>query len=226
MDVVSLTPDFYERPVLDVARGLLGCVVTSRRDGGPVQVRLTEVEAYAGEADPGSHAWRGRTRRNSVMYGPPGRAYVYFTYGMHWCVNLVCGSEGTASAVLLRAGEVVSGLDLARTRRPGARSDRDLARGPARLARCLGVTGEMDGVDTTLTSSALWVGEPTDAGTGQVEAGPRVGLSRAADRPWRLWLADEPTVSSYRPHTPRRRRARVSGTLEPDRPAPGGDPPP
>jgi DNA-3-methyladenine glycosylase len=226
MEVASLTPGFYERPVLDVARSLLGCMVTSRRAGGPVQIRLTEVEAYAGEADPGSHAWRGRTRRNSVMYGPPGRVYVYFTYGMHWCVNLVCGSEGTASAVLLRAGEVVSGLELARARRPGARSDRDLARGPARLARCLGVTGEMDGVDTTSITSPLWVGTPADAGTGRVEAGPRVGLSRAADRPWRLWLAGEPSVSQYRSHTPRRRRVRRSGTLEPDRPAPGGDPPP
>lgn len=165
------------------------------------------------------------------MFGPPGRAYVYFTYGMHWCVNLVCGPEGTASAVLLRAGEVVSGLDVARGRRPAARSDRDLARGPARLASCLGVTGVMDGVDTTLASSPLWVGAPAEAGALRVEAGPRVGLSRAADRPWRLWLADEPTVSPYRSHTPRRRQARRWGTLDPDPPAPdrpatGGDPPP
>ena len=120
----------------------------------------------------------------------------------------------------------MSGLELARARRPGVRSDRDLARGPARLARCLGVTGEMDGVDTTSTTSPLWVGTPADAGTGRVEIGPRVGLSRAADRPWRLWLAGEPSVSQYRSHTPRRRRVRGSGTLDADRPIPGGDPPP
>jgi DNA-3-methyladenine glycosylase len=224
VETPPLAPGFYDRPVLEVARDLLGCVVTSRAEGGTVGIRLTEVEAYAGEADPGSHAWRGRTRRNSVMFGPPGRAYVYFTYGMHWCVNLVCGPEGSASAVLLRAGEVVSGLELARWRRPGARSERDLARGPARLARSLGVTGAMDGADTTTTSSLLWVGAPGGRRAGRVEAGPRVGLSRAADRPWRFWLEGEPSVSPYRAHTPRRRRTERSGTLDRDRPGPGGDP--
>ena len=116
-----LPRSFYDRPVLEVARDLLGAVVVA----SGVSVRLTEVEAYAGARDPASHAFRGRTPRNDVMFGPPGHAYVYFTYGMHYCMNLVCGPDGEASAVLLRAGEVVAGLDLARSRRPGS-SDRDL----------------------------------------------------------------------------------------------------
>jgi DNA-3-methyladenine glycosylase len=131
--------------VLDVAPRLLGAVIEHRCDVGPVAVRLTEVEAYAGPEDPGSHARHGRTRRTAVMFGPPGHLYVYFTYGMHWCVNVVCGPPGSASAVLLRAGEVVRGTDLARSRRPAARADRDLARGPARLAAALGIDGALDG---------------------------------------------------------------------------------
>ncbi|MGH3660082.1 MAG: DNA-3-methyladenine glycosylase, partial [Micromonosporaceae bacterium] len=128
-------------PVTDAARGLLGCQIS----GGGVTVRLTEVEAYAGLGeDPSSHAHRRRTPRNAVMFGPPGYAYVYFTYGMHWCVNVVCGPEGRASAVLLRAGEVVRGADTARLRRPRA-TDRDLARGPARLATVLTADRSTDG---------------------------------------------------------------------------------
>ena len=109
-----LTPEFFARPVLEVAPDLLGATVRHASPAGPVAVRLTEVEAYAGEQDPGSHAFRGRTPRTAVMFGPPGRVYVYFTYGMHWCMNLVCGPEGEASAVLLRAGEVVEGADAGR----------------------------------------------------------------------------------------------------------------
>ena len=119
---------------LEVAPRLLGAVLTH----GGVSVRLTEVEAYAGPLDPGSHAHRGRTARNAVMFGPPGHLYVYFVYGMHHCANLVTGPEGDPGAVLLRAGEVVAGLDVARERRPSSR-DRDLARGPARLCRVLGI---------------------------------------------------------------------------------------
>ena len=127
--------------MLEVAPDLLGATVRHLSPAGPVAVRLTEVEAYAGEADPGSHAFRGRTPRTAVMFGPPGRVYVYFTYGMHWCMNLVCGPEGEASAVLLRAGEVVEGADLAAARRTTAKSPRELARGPARLTVALGVDG-------------------------------------------------------------------------------------
>ncbi len=117
------------------ARALLGCHVTA----GPVVLRLTEVEAYAGLADPASHAYRGRTPRNAVMFGPAGYLYVYFTYGMHWCMNVVCGPEGTPTAVLLRAGEVIDGVDVARQRRGLSVPARDLARGPARLTMALGV---------------------------------------------------------------------------------------
>ncbi len=177
--------------MLEVAPLLLGAVIRH----GEVACRITEVEAYDGPGDPGSHAYQGRTARNAVMFGPPGHLYVYFTYGMHWCANVVCGPEGNASAVLLRAGEIVDGLAPARARRPSARVDRDLARGPARLGQALAVTGEQTGYDLatgplTLRPSA----PPTD-----VRTGPRVGLRAAADRPWRFFLPDEPTVSVYRP---------------------------
>ncbi len=161
-------------------------------------VRLTEVEAYAGEADPGSHAFRGRTPRTEVMFGPAGHAYVYFTYGMHWCTNVVTGPDGAASAVLLRAGEVVDGLDAALVRRPDVRP-RDLCRGPARLCKALGITGADTGADLLDPASPvrLAAGEPVDPG--RVRTGPRVGVAGAgAPTPWRFWLADEPTVSPYR----------------------------
>ncbi len=182
-------------PVLDVAPRLLGATLRH----GEVAVRLTEVEAYDGAEDPGSHAYRGRTERNGVMFGPPGHLYVYFTYGMHHCANVVCGPEGVASAVLVRAGEVVDGLDLARVRRRTAR-DRDLARGPARLAQALGLDLDHGGADLVCGPVRLELAsEPAAA---RVEAGPRVGLRLAADRPWRFWLAGEPTVSTYRPAKP------------------------
>jgi DNA-3-methyladenine glycosylase len=181
-----------ERPVLDVAPLLLGAVL--RHDG--VACRLTEVEAYDGANDPGSHAYRGLTNRNAVMFGPAGHLYVYFTYGMHWCANVVCGPEGIASAVLLRAGEIVDGLETARARRPVARSDRDLARGPARLCQALGIGRDQNGHDLTLPPLTL---APPPEPPHDVLKGPRVGLRAAADRPWRFYLPDEPTVSVYRP---------------------------
>ncbi len=189
-----------ERPAEQVAPDLLGALLVC----GGVTVRLTEVEAYAGEADPGSHAFRGRTPRTEVMFGPPGRAYVYFSYGMHWCLNVVAAPDGTASGVLLRAGEVVDGVELARERRPGAR-DRDLCRGPARLTRTLGVTGEHGGVDLLDDASPLRLVLPS-AGAGPVARGPRVGVAgQGAPTPWRFWLHGDPTVSPYRPAAPRRR---------------------
>jgi DNA-3-methyladenine glycosylase len=192
---------FYDRPVLEVARDLLGCVLRS----GPVRLRLTEVEAYDGANDPASHAFRGQTARNSVMFGPPGHAYVYFTYGMHFCMNVVCGPVGTASAVLLRAGEVVTGHDVVVARRPAAKP-RDLARGPARLCVALGIDRARNGADLTDVRSALRLDGAAKVADDQVMTGPRVGVSSAADRPWRFWIAGEPTVSTYRPHVPRHRR--------------------
>lgn len=186
-----------------VAPALLGARLVARDPAGDVVVRLTEVEAYAGDADPGSHAFRGRTPRTQVMYGPAGRAYVYFSYGMHWCLNVVTGPAGTAAAVLLRAGEVVAGLSLARQRRPGA-SDRDLGRGPARLTRALAVDGRFDGCDLLDPRSGLHL-LPPDGPRGPIGSGPRVGVAGAgAATPWRFWLDGDPTVSPYRPAAPRR----------------------
>lgn len=138
-------PEWFARDVHEVAVGLLGAELSVSTAQGVVTVRLTEVEAYAGAADPGSHAFRGRTARNATMFGPPGHLYLYFTYGMHWCANVVTGQEGTASGVLLRAGEVVAGQELARLRRPTSRSAHDLASGPARLAKALGLGAGDDG---------------------------------------------------------------------------------
>ena len=184
-------------PPLEVAPRLLGAVVRH----GEVAVRLTEVEAYAGAADPGSHAHRGLTARNEVMFGPAGRLYVYFTYGMHHCANVVCGPTGEAGAVLLRSGEVVEGIDAARARR-GVRSDRDLARGPARLCQALGVDLGCNGVDLEVGPLLL---EPVSASLTEdrISRGPRVGLRLAPERPWRFWETGSPWVSAYRPAAPR-----------------------
>ena len=189
---------FFARDVLEVARDLVGRVVRHTTPEGAVAVRLSEVEAYAGEADPGSHAFRGPTPRTRVMFGTAGHAYVYFSYGMHWCVNLVCGAEGTASAVLLRAGEVVEGLELARSRRPAARRDVDLARGPARLTQALAVTGVLDGIDVC-GSGPLEVLPGDPVADGEVVWGPRVGVAGAgAPTPWRVSVVNDRTVSDYR----------------------------
>jgi DNA-3-methyladenine glycosylase len=197
---------FFDRPVLEVAPELLGQIVVHNSTDGPVAVRLTEVEAYDGEHDPGSHAYRGRTSRNAVMFGPPGHVYVYFTYGMHWCMNLVCGESGRASAVLLRAGEVVQGSGLARARRRTSRSSDDLARGPARLTTALGITGRLDGADACNPASSLQVLSGTSYDAARIERGPRTGVGGdGAWQPWRFWVSGERTVSPHRPHVPRRR---------------------
>ncbi|MGV9328637.1 DNA-3-methyladenine glycosylase [Streptosporangium sandarakinum] len=202
---VPLTRDFFDRPGPEVAPDLLGRVIAH----GPVSVRITEVEAYGvpGE-DPASHTYRGRTARNAVMFGPPGHLYVYFTYGMHFCANLVCLPEGIGSGVLLRAGEVVAGAEVAVARRTAgtgrAVAPHDLARGPARLAVALGFTREHDGVDACPPGPVnVLAGDPPAAGT--VRSGPRTGVSAAKDIPWRFWIDGERTVSPYRPHVPRRR---------------------
>ena len=190
-----------------VARDLLGCLLTD----GVITVRLVEVEAYTGPADPASHAFRGPTARNAVMWGAPGRLYVYFTYGMHWCMNAVCGPAGAASAVLLRAGEIVAGQEAAELRRPELRPV-DRARGPARLARLFGVTGECAGADLTTAGSALMLYPGIPVAEDDVRTGPRVGLNprlgEAAHWPWRWWVAGAPAVSVFRAGGVTRRGAR------------------
>lgn len=193
-----LARNFFARPALDVAPDLLGCLVRHRSVAGVVTVRLTEVEAYGGAGeDPASHAHRGPTPRSAVMFGPPAHLYVYFSYGMHWCANIVCGPTGTASAVLLRGAEVVEGLALAQARRPGARGVADLARGPAKLTTVLGLDGESDGLDIAATGSPATSHAGTAAGS-TLRTGPRVGISSATEVMWRFWLYGDATVSASR----------------------------
>jgi DNA-3-methyladenine glycosylase len=199
-----LPRSFFDRPVLEVAPDLLGRLVVHDTPEGVVTARLTEVEAYDGPNDPGSHAFRGRSKRNGTMFGPPGHVYVYFTYGMHYCMNLVCGPPGTPTGILLRAAEIVDGLDVARKRRPAAKNDRDLARGPARLVEALGVTRTDDGADICGIGPLLVLHGAPPAKE-RIRTGPRVGLRDAPDFPWRFWIDADATVSTYRPHVPKRR---------------------
>jgi len=179
------------------ARGLLGRVL----HGHDVAVRITEVEAYGGTGDPASHAFT-RTPRSEIMYGPAGRLYVYRSYGMHFCANIVTGPTDLAAAVLVRAGEVVEGIEVARARRVGVK-DSALARGPGNLARALGITLDDLGTDLLASRGVRLGPPPTDVP--EISAGPRVGVSKAADVPWRFWVTGDPTVSAYRrsPRAPR-----------------------
>ena len=201
--------EFLGRPAQEVAPDLLGCVFVHETADGLVAVALTEVEAYAGEVDPASHAYRGRTVRTAVMFGPAGHAYVYFTYGMHFCVNVVCMPPGTASAVLLRAGQVIAGEELARARRGPASTPRDLARGPARLCQALGIDRRLDGADLSDEASPLRLRKAVATVRSEektaIHTGPRVGVREGADVPWRFWLDGAATVSAYRPYARRRR---------------------
>ena len=172
-------------------------------------MRLTEVEAYAGTGeDAASHAHRGRTPRNDIMFGPAGFAYIYFTYGMHWCLNVTVGPVGLASGVLFRAGEVVDGLDIARDRRTrtSVPSDRDLARGPARLAAALGLDGSANRTSMIDGKGPIVLRAPASSvAPARIKRGPRVGVAGAHDLEWRFWLDGEPTVSPYRRHVSKRR---------------------
>jgi len=186
---------------LEVAPRLLGATLTV----GDVALRITEVEAYLGVGeDPGSHAFRGRTNRTAVMFGDAGHLYAYFTYGMHVCANIVCSPVGTAGAVLIRAGEVVDGVDVARARRATSKRDTDLAQGPARLAVALGITLADDGADLETGRIRLDLpGHPAP-----VETGPRTGVSGdggGTQYPWRYWIPGDPTVSPYKAHVPKSR---------------------
>ena len=226
-DKTELLPrEFFDRPSTEVAPDLLGCVLWYRSPAGLVATRLVEVEAYRGSIDAASHAFRGQTSRNAVMFGPPGHVYVYFSYGMHYCVNLVCQQPGTGEAVLIRAGAVVDGAGLARRRRYGlpdadgdaaapARNgknarqrDRDLARGPGRLCQALGIDRSLDGADVCAPGGPLGISPPRAFDQADpvvaICTGPRVGISRATDRPWRFWLAGDTHVSGYKAMRPRR----------------------
>jgi DNA-3-methyladenine glycosylase len=208
--VTRLPREFFARPVLDVTRDLLGAHLTH----GGVTVRITETEAYAGDRDPGSHAFRGQTPRTAPMFGPAGVTYVYFTYGMHWMLCLVTGRPGTAEAVLVRAGEVIDGHEIASARRAGVR-ERDWCRGPARLAMTLALDGSHTGRDfcrpplggVPPIQLSVSPGDPVEAS--RLQTGPRVGVSGPGGDgtayPWRFWIDAEPTVSAYRPGVIRRR---------------------
>ncbi|EPR76211.1 DNA-3-methyladenine glycosylase II [Leifsonia rubra CMS 76R] len=192
--------ELLSRPATEAAPLLLGAVIRV----GDVAVRLTEVEAYMGELDPGSHAFRGPGKRNAVMYGPPGHLYTYFTYGMHTCANVVCMSEGIASGVLLRAGEVIDGVGIASERRATSRKPADLAQGPARLTVALGIW--LDDAGTNLGTGRVRLELP--GSRAPFSAGPRTGVSGAggsADYPWRFWIPGEPSVSPYRAAVTRKR---------------------
>jgi DNA-3-methyladenine glycosylase len=198
---VSIDREQLSRPALQTAPTLLGATLASSIDGAEVQVRITEVEAYEGAVDPASHAFRGPTRRNAVMFGEAGRLYCYFIYGMHWCANITCGEPGIAAAVLLRAGEILDGEPVAQARTLASTTSlirpAKLASGPARLARVLGLAGEHTGLDLLDPSSPVRLTElspPADYRTG-----PRVGVAAAAEHPWRFWLPDSSSVSAYRP---------------------------
>ncbi|HJP75321.1 MAG TPA: DNA-3-methyladenine glycosylase [Pseudonocardiaceae bacterium] len=205
-----LTRDELAGDSLDVARLLLGTTLRA----GDVALRLVEVEAYRGFDDPAAHSYRGKTPRNEVMFGPAGFLYVYFVYGMHFCANVVCATDGVASAVLLRAGEVVDGIETARLRRPTSRSDNELAKGPARLAAVLGIDRADNGVDLIDPASpiGLFAGDriPDD----QIRTGPRVGVATAMDVPWRFWVNGSKAVSGYRRGGKTRSRVRDNAMRE------------
>jgi DNA-3-methyladenine glycosylase len=176
-----LGPDFFERPVAEVAPDLIGCVLLHDGVGG----RIVEVERYQ-EDDPASHSFGGPRGRAVVMFGPPGRLYVYRSYGIHWCLNLVCEPAGRGAAVLIRAIEPQFGLERMRARRAG-RPDRELAAGPGRVAQALAITGEHDGAELSREGPGVEV--RAAAGRVRVARGPRIGITRAAARPWRYALA-------------------------------------
>lgn len=189
--------ELLSRDAAEVAPTLLGWTLSHTTADGTVTVALTEVEAYQGAGDPASHAFRGPTPRNAVMFGPAGRLYVYRSHGIHWCANVVTGPEGTASAVLLRAGRVLQGHDVVRRRRGEHVAERSWARGPGCLGRALGLSGDHDGTDL-MVDGDLVLGPGERVPEELRASGARVGVSRAAAVPWRFWVAGDPTVSAYR----------------------------
>ncbi len=194
---MTLSRDVLALPAAEVASSLLGWTLAHTTREGTVCVELTEVEAYMGQDDPASHAFRGPTERNRVMFGEAGHLYTYLSYGTHWCSNVVTGPEGQASAVLLRAGRVVQGVDLARRRRGERVKDVALARGPGCLGQALGLHREHNGVDV-VTDASLRLRPGLPVPPERVAAGHRVGVRLAHDVPWRFWMSGDPTVSAYK----------------------------
>jgi DNA-3-methyladenine glycosylase len=204
----SLPSSFYDRPTEQVARELLGAVLEHRSPDGVAAGRIVETEAYLGPHDPACHAVAGRTERTWNLHGPPGIAYIYFIYGVHWCFNAVTREEGHGSAVLVRALEPLTGLDLMRRRRSSARRDVDLTNGPGKLCQALGVDGSLDGARLDRGSLRILAAQPVaDA---DVELTARVGITRAAEWPLRWFVRGNPYVSLGRPGrvAPRRRSRR------------------
>lgn len=188
------TRAFYAREPDEVAPELLNKLIVH----GNRVARIVEVEAYGGrQPDPASHTFRGPTARTTAMFGPPGHLYVYFSYGVHWCANVVCGDDGEGAAVLLRAASPVAGIEEMRADRPTARKDADLLRGPGNLTRGLGITKDHYGADLVKADMDI---DLRDDGTppGDLVAGPRIGITKETDRPWRFYLSNEESVSGRR----------------------------
>ena len=206
-----LLSSFYDRPTEVVARALLGAVLESTTSEGTVAGRIVETEAYLGPDDPACHAVAGRTERTWHLHGPPGIAYVYFIYGVHWCFNAVTREEGHGSAVLVRAVEPVRGLALMRQRRPAARRDVDLTNGPGKLCQALGIDGALNGVRLDRRPLRILAGDPVDDADVTVTA--RIGITQAVEWPLRWILKGNPYVSLGRPGLvkPRRRSPRPGG---------------
>ena len=188
----TLPAQAYDRDPEQVARDLLGCIVVCRSPEGLTAGRIVETEAYLGPHDPACHAVAGRTRRTHWLFGPPGTAYVYFIYGVHWCLNAVTREEGYGSAVLIRALEPVEGIALMRTRRGVAR-DRDLTNGPGKLCQAMGITGAHDGMSLVDSPITIHAGAPLP--DDHVAVTPRIGITKAADWPLRWLVRDSAFVS-------------------------------
>jgi DNA-3-methyladenine glycosylase len=198
---------FYDRPTEQVARDLLGAVLECTTPLGTASGRIVETEAYLGPDDPACHAVAGLTERTRNLHGPPGIAYVYFIYGVHWCFNAVTREEGHGSAVLVRAVEPIAGVDLMRERRGNVRRDVDLTNGPGKLCQALGIDGAMDGTRLTQPPLRILAAPPVEGG--DVEITPRIGITRAADWPLRWLVRGNPYVSATRPRSTKPRRRSV-----------------
>jgi len=200
MAELILPQNFYNRNVVLVAKDLLGMRLVRNFDNLYVSGIICETEAYDGTLDLACHARVGKTNRTAVMFGPAGRAYVYFTYGMHWCFNVVAGEENYAAAVLIRAILPEKGLDIIANRRPGVRQNQ-WTNGPAKLTKALMIDKLQNGVDLTTSQSGLWIENGIKVCTSDISCGPRVGIERTPEpwrsKPWRFWILENKNVNSY-----------------------------